>query len=305
LQQSYDYCVLELSSFQLFYSQEWPWAAAAVTNLASDHLDWHLSLAHYHRAKLRIFARAQCCVVNRADNAFLSYSEGINTVNGRVCSFGSDVPSHGHWGVSENDECHYMVQRGVWQSPIPSVSALMQHDWLNLQASYALAAVSGCESPDVEDFLECYKGLPHRCQSVLQQDGIVWINDSKGTNVAAACAAISCVAERTSGRVIVLLGGVPKENDFSALAAVLQVCDCFVIVFGQAAPLLHNELAGQPMAVVDTLRQAVDEAMVVAKSGDAVLLSPACASWDQFKDFSDRGQAFTDYVFRSYHEASH
>ncbi len=277
--------VLELSSFQLETTETLKLVAATVLNISPDHLDRHGSIERYTAAKARIYAHAQTAVVNRDDR---STHTGAHTAR-RVVSFGPDAPGKGHYGLIQHDGETWAARGETPLFPIASLKIEGLHNAANALAAFALAEAAGLNEAGMFAALFSFPGLAHRCEWVADIDGVSWINDSKGTNVGATLAAL----QGLQGPLVWIAGGQGKGQDFSALRAPLKDKARIAILFGQDAALIERDLAGQ-VAVkrVDDLAAAVIAAKQAAQHGDRVLLSPACASLDQFKNYEQRGADF-------------
>ncbi len=277
--------VLELSSFQLETTETLKLVAATVLNISPDHLDRHGSIERYTAAKARIYAHAQTAVVNRDDR---STHTGAHTAR-RVVSFGPDAPAKGHYGLIEHDGETWAARGETPLFPVSSLKIEGLHNAANALAAFALAEAAGLNEAGMFAALFSFPGLAHRCEWVADLDGVSWINDSKGTNVGATLAAL----QGLQGPLVWIGGGQSKGQDFTALRAPLAAKARLAILFGQDAAAIERDLAGQ-VAVqrVDDLTAAVLAARAVARHGDRVLLSPACASLDQFKNYEQRGAVF-------------
>ena len=277
--------VLELSSFQLETTETLKLVAATVLNISPDHLDRHGSLERYIAAKARIFAHAQTAVVNRDDRATHS---GAHTAR-RVVSFGPDAPAKGHYGLIEHDGEIWAARGETPLFPVSSLKIEGLHNAANALAAFALAEAAGLNEAGMFAALFSFPGLAHRCEWVADLDGVSWINDSKGTNVGATLAAL----QGLQGPLVWIGGGQGKGQDFTALRAPLAAKARLAILFGQDAAAIERDLAGRvPVQRVDDLAAAVLVARATAQHGDRVLLSPACASLDQFKNYEQRGAVF-------------
>ena len=285
LLQPADLYVLELSSFQLETTSSLQPAAAVILNLSEDHLDRYDGMAGYLAAKQRIFANAKHIVVNRDDAATLP-------------------PQHAYWqSFGLNSESYGRVQQddGLWLSvdgkPVLSVAELNivgAHNQMNALAAMALADAVGIPQVAQLTVLRSFSGLAHRCQFVRDVNGVRWINDSKATNVGSTLAAVAAVGESVQGRLWLLGGGQGKGQDFSPLQPLLANQIYRMVCFGQDAGILM-ELADNTQRVAD-LDEAVRSVAAEVQPGDWVLLAPACASLDQFRNFEQRGQRFADLV---------
>ncbi|WP_293390546.1 UDP-N-acetylmuramoyl-L-alanine--D-glutamate ligase [Nevskia sp.] len=281
--------VLELSSFQLETTETLKLAAATVLNISPDHLDRHGSIERYTAAKARIYAHAQTAIVNRDDR---STHTGAHTAR-RVVSFGPDAPGKGHYGLIQHDGEPWAARGDTPLFPLASLKIEGQHNAVNALAAFALAEAAGLNEVGIFAALFSFPGLAHRCEWVADLDGVSWINDSKGTNVGATLAAL----QGLQGPLVWIAGGQGKGQDFSALRAPLAEKARAAILFGQDAAAIQKDLGGRiEVKRVDDLAAAVAEARSIARHGDRVLLSPACASLDQFKNYEERGSRFRELV---------
>jgi len=279
--------VLELSSYQL----ETTWAlepdAATVLNVTDDHLDRYARVEEYAAAKARIFQGDGVQLLNRDDPRVLAMA----TPARRMLTFGLDAPpSPEDFGLRDGK-----LVRG--KQTIIEASALPIHGWHNAANALAACALAHCLEVPVESLergLMTFKGLPHRLQLVGTRRGVQWYDDSKGTNVGATIAALKGLAKPT----ILILGGDGKGQDFSPLAPVVAEFARKTLLIGRDAPLIEKVLVGLPMERCDSLEDAVYRAAVEAQFGEAVLLSPACASFDMFRDYKHRGDAFAGALRR-------
>ena len=280
-----DLYVLELSSFQLETTHSLQAAAATILNLSEDHLDRYDGMAGYLAAKQKIYQGARHILVNRDDAATLP-------VGGTVWqSFGLNGASYGrvyHQGAL------WLAVQGEPQLPVAELHIVGAHNQMN-----ALAAMALCDAVQVPRMaqlavLRRFTGLPHRCQFVREQQGVRWINDSKATDVGSTLAAVAGLAESVQGKLILIAGGQGKGQDFAPLQALLGHGIDVMLCFGQDAELLCA-LGPQTEQVAD-LAAAVARAHELAQPGDWVLLAPACASLDMFKNFEERGTCFASLV---------
>lgn len=286
-----DVFVLELSSFQLETTASLAPTAAAVLNITENHLDRYASFESYASAKARIFAGSGVQVVNRDDPLSFDMRIAGRTIE----SFGAGVPSaEGEWGLVRFDGVTWLAHGGGLLVPTSSLALVGRHNALNALAALALTSTVARVDRRVLDTLKAFEGLPHRMQRVAEAGRIVFIDDSKATTVVATQAALDGI-ERPA---VLIAGGDGKGQDFRALKSSVDA-DCrAVLLIGRDAPLLAAALAGSPAHIeqVGTLDAAVDRAFVLAEPGDAVLLSPACASLDQFTNFVQRGERFATLV---------
>lgn len=276
--------VLELSSYQLETTWSLDARAATVLNLSEDHLDRYSSLAEYGAAKARIFEGEGVQVLNRDDAATLAMARPGR----RVVTFGVDAPSDDDFGLRAGA----LVQG---EQPIIEAAALPihgAHNVANALAACALARVLGVPAERLRDGLASFRGLPHRLELVARRGGVEWYDDSKGTNVGATIAALRGLGKRA----VLILGGDGKGQDFSPLREPVARYAAHVLLIGRDAPAIEAALAGVASERCPTLEQAVERAARVARPGEAVLLSPACASFDMFRDYKHRGDVFAAAV---------
>lgn len=280
LAQDHDLYVLELSSFQLETTASLQLKAAVYLNLSEDHMDRYDGLEDYSQAKMRIFDHAQLAVFNRDDLATRPIA-----FSGEVTSFGFDAEEYGLVPV-EGEEYLAVAQQPVMATR--DIALVGRHNVANSLAALALADAVNIEHSAVCRALKRYNGLAHRCQLVASHHGVQWVNDSKATNLASTLAALKGLD--LSGKLHLLMGGDGKGADFSELKPVLADLDVQLYCYGRDghdfAPLVEKPLS------VDTMEQAMIIAAETARPGDMVLLSPACASFDQFPNFMARGDAF-------------
>ncbi|MTD41023.1 UDP-N-acetylmuramoyl-L-alanine--D-glutamate ligase [Erwinia sp. CPCC 100877] len=276
--------VLELSSFQLETTYSLKAAAATVLNVTEDHMDrYPLGLRQYRGAKLRIYENAGTCVVN-ADDALTMPVRGADE---RCVSFGVDV---GDYHLNHRQGDTWLRVRGEKVLNVNEMQLVGQHNYTNALAALALADAAGLPRASSLRALTTFGGLPHRFQLVLNHNGVRWINDSKATNVGSTEAALSGL--QVPGTLHLLLGGDGKAADFTPLARYLQGDRIRLYCFGRDGgelAALRPEIAEQ----TETLEQAMRLIAPRVRPGDTVLLSPACASFDQFKNFEQRGNHFT------------
>ena len=280
-----DLYVLELSSFQLETTQSLHARAAAVLNVTSDHMDRYASMEEYARAKARIFGACDCAVVNLDD----PFVRAMPIANARVIRFGLAAQPTADYFIRERAGEIFLMQRG---EPIVSLSELKitgLHNALNSLAALAMAEALELEMNACIEALRTFEGLPHRSQWVLDVAGVRYVDDSKGTNVGATLAAVAGMP----GSLVVIAGGQGKGQDFAPLAAAFRGKVRHVVLIGQDAQLIAAALAGvSTCEFASDMRDAVQRAASAAKPGETVLLSPACASLDMFRDYAHRGDEF-------------
>ena len=274
--------VLELSSYQLETTWSLAPAAAAMLNLTEDHFDRYAGIEDYAAAKARIFHGAGVQVLNRDDARSLAMAQAGKT----VLTFGLDAPRRAQdFGVAAGR----LVQGAAEILPIDALAIRGAHNVANALAACALGSALGIAPAALGPGLRTFRGLPHRLQLVATRRGVEWYDDSKGTNVGATVAAL-----RGLGRKCVLiLGGDGKGQDFSPLKDAVAQHASKVLLIGRDAPLIAQVVPGERCA---SLEAAVEKAAALARSGEAVLLSPACASFDMFRDYRHRGEVFAQAV---------
>ena len=305
-----DVWVLELSSFQLETTSSLACTSAAFLNLTEDHVDWHGSIDAYAAAKARIFAPETARVVNRDD--VVTVREGCDGAR----SFGdSDPEAPGQWGITTDNGIEWLskidvapIQTGkkaILAAEDPQKTLLMpveallikgRHNAMNALAALALIDAAGLNLAKALTVLKTYRGEAHRVQSVLKVGDIEFIDDSKGTNVGAVIAALIGLGK--SGRKCALvMGGDGKGQDFTPLAESVAAHARFVSVIGQDAQKIAQALAETGIEIKNCgkdFESAVRSCYEAARPGDAVLLSPACASWDMFKNYAQRSALFVE-----------
>ncbi|TBU97314.1 UDP-N-acetylmuramoyl-L-alanine--D-glutamate ligase [Stutzerimonas kirkiae] len=285
--------VLELSSFQLETTERLGAEVATCLNVSEDHMDRYSGLPAYHLAKHRIFRGARQVLVNRDD--VLSRPLLVDDV--KVWSFGLGRADFNGFGLLEADGRKWLAFQF---EPLLAVSELKirgAHNQANALAALALGHAVGLSFEAMLRTLRTFAGLPHRCQWVGEHAGVAYYDDSKATNVGAALAAIEGLGADIDGKLVLIAGGDGKGADFSALREpVARHCRA-VVLLGRDAGLLAEALDGAvPLLRVESLDDAVAQAAAVAQAGDAVLLSPACASLDMFSNFEQRGRLFAAAV---------
>ncbi|WP_108126018.1 UDP-N-acetylmuramoyl-L-alanine--D-glutamate ligase [Saccharospirillum mangrovi] len=284
-----DLAILELSSFQLELLPPLVSSVATVLNVSEDHLDRYDSYEAYRQAKLRIYRGAQQVVFNRAD----ALTQASLETPAR--SFGLDAPKGDDFGLVDvaGDLC--LAQGEQPLLPASEVALPGRHNLANALASVALASAVGLPQEAILASLRRFKGLPHRCELVATKAGVRYVNDSKGTNVGATLAAVEGLGREAPGTLILLVGGQGKDADFAPLAApVNELCKA-VFAYGEDGDLLAAAI-GPLTQRLDTMQDALTAAHQSASDGDTVLLSPACASFDQFRNFEHRGEQFRALV---------
>lgn len=296
--------VLELSSFQLETTPELKADVACFLNLSEDHLDRHDGMRGYQAAKRGIFRGAGLAVVN-ADDAWSWPAEedalARVSFSVRLDETSEECAQQAEWCLAEQGGtlslCHAVAGQVRGVMPAADVRLAGRHNQANALAALAMGTAIGLDEAAMVAELEHFAGLPHRGELIAEVAGVRWINDSKGTNVGATLAAIAGLGPTLEGKLILLAGGQGKGADFTPLAVPLARHAREAVVFGQDAPSLTQALADEvSVTSVKTLLEAMRHARAIARPGDCVLLSPACASLDQFPNYMARGDAFRDWV---------
>lgn len=275
--------VLELSSFQLETTSSLQAVAATILNVTEDHMDrYPLGLQQYRAAKLRIYENAKTFVVN-ADDALTMPVRGADE---RCISFGVDV---GDYHLNRQQGETWLRVKGEKVLNVKEMPLTGQHNYSNALAALALADAAGLPRASSLKALTTFTGLAHRFQLVLDHNGVRWINDSKATNVGSTEAALNGL--QLDGTLYLLLGGDGKSADFTPLKRYLGGDRIRLYCFGRDGAELA-ELRPEVAVQTETMEQAMRQIAPLVKAGDMVLLSPACASLDQFKNFEQRGEMF-------------
>ena len=285
--------VLELSSFQLETLASLNPTAATVLNISDDHLDRYIDLDDYAAAKARVFQGDGAQVLNRDD----ARVKRMAISGRRVISFGLDAPGDiGDFGLRENRGEPWLVLGDRFLLPVSALPIAGLHNAANAMAALALCAGIGLDPVALLTALREFRGLPHRVERVAEIDGVAWYDDSKGTNVGATVAALTGMGRK----VVLILGGDGKGQDFSPLKEAVARHARAVVLIGRDGPLIGRSIegCGIPAASAADLPEAVRKSAAAARRGDAVLLSPACASFDMFRNYEHRAQVFVEAVRR-------
>ncbi|MDO7216822.1 UDP-N-acetylmuramoyl-L-alanine--D-glutamate ligase [Acinetobacter nosocomialis] len=289
--------VLELSSFQLETTSHLNAEVAVVLNMSEDHLDRHGNMLGYHQAKHRIFQGVKKVVFNRDD----ALSRPLVPDTTPMQSFGLNAPDLNQYGVLRDADGTLWLARGL-QRLIKSSDLYIQgmHNVANALACLALGEAIGLPMESMLETLKHFKGLEHRCEYVKTVHDVRYYNDSKGTNVGATLAAIDglgAAIEVKKGKVALILGGQGKGQDFTPLRSSIEKYAKVVILIGEDAPVIEQAIQGATKILhAATLKEAVEICQRETQAEDVVLLSPACASFDMFKSYNDRGQQFVACV---------
>jgi UDP-N-acetylmuramoylalanine--D-glutamate ligase len=273
---------MELSSFQLETTDSLYPAAAVVLNVSLDHMDRYPGFRDYLDAKQRIYLGANAVVVNREDPNTMPRRSSAETY-----TFGLDSPVGARdFGLVQDNGGH-LLEAG-------KLKLTGRHNWANVLAGLALAKAVGWDPKRCAEAAARFRGLPHRMELVARIDGVRWVNDSKATNVGATVAALSGAGTP----VVLIAGGDGKGADFTPLRAAVGQHARGLVLFGRDAPIIDEAIGEGVVAKyrAASLEQAVEQAFKLAEPGDTVLLSPACASFDMFSDYEQRGDAFRTAV---------
>lgn len=288
-----DLYVLELSSFQLETTACLAARAAVILNVSDDHMDRYADKHEYEAAKQRIFNGAQSAIVNRDETASTPWDKEAVIAS----SFGMSKPAQGQWGVIEQDGEPALAWGDEPVLRAHSLKIAGKHNLANALAALALGQAIDLPRQAMVEALQEFPGLPHRCQWLRNLRGVDYFNDSKGTNVGASIVAIESLGEMLKGKLVLIAGGVDKGADFSVMAPVVAKFVKLAILIGRDAKNLANAFKDSiEIVFASTLVEAVNIAAERASEGDAVLLSPACASLDMFTDFTHRGRVFESAV---------
>lgn len=286
-----DVYVLELSSFQLETTHTLKTDAATVLNLSEDHMDRYGDMTDYAAAKARIFQSGGVQVLNRQD----SWSSGMALAGHQLVSFGEGAaPTAGDFGLMREGNDVWLMQGESRLIKASELKIAGLHNAVNALAALALCRAIGLEYGALLDTLRTFKGLPHRVEWIAEIGGVAFYDDSKGTNVGATCAALAGLPQK----VVLIAGGDGKGQDFTPLTAPVQAHARAVVLIGRDAALIEAALSrtSVPVIRVENMEQAVVVAHNMAFAGDAVLLSPACASFDMFHNYVHRAEVFCTAV---------
>lgn len=286
-----DVFVLELSSFQLESTRSLNPDAAAVLNLSEDHLDRYSGMRAYADAKARIFLGDGIQVVNRQDD----WARGMVVSGRKVYTFGLDEPwNDGNWGLRDIGGELWLAEGRANLMKVAELKVAGLHNAANALAALALCRAVRVPYEPLLDALFNFEGLPHRVQKVAELAGVAFYDDSKGTNVGATVAALLGM----SSRVVLIAGGEGKGQDFAPLREAVAKKARGVLLIGRDGDRIAASLEGSGVQVVRaaSLEQAVRSAFAMAQPGDAVMLSPACASFDMFRNYEHRAEVFVREV---------
>jgi len=281
--------VLELSSYQLETTSSLCCRAATVLNVSADHLDRYPSLASYAAAKARIFARCDTAVINLDDPLVVAMPRTASS----TLSFSLRASVGATYALALHQGEWWLTRAGAPLLRATELRTRGAHNAANALAALALGEALALPLAAMLAELRSFAGLPHRSQWIADRQGVAYIDDSKGTNVGATLAAVAGMP----GPVVLIAGGDGKNQNFGPLATGLRGKVRHIVLIGRDAPLIARALDGVcPIERCATLPQAVQAAARAARPGDTVLLSPACASFDMFRDYAHRGEVFAEAV---------
>lgn len=292
-----DVYILELSSFQLETTSNLNAEVAVVLNMSEDHLDRHGDMAGYHAAKHRIFQGVKKVVFNRDDSLTRPLVPDVTPMQ----SFGLNAPDLKQYGILREDNGTIWLARGR-ERLLKSSEMYIQgtHNVANALACLALGEAIDLPIDKMLETLKTFKGLEHRCEFVKEVAGVRYYNDSKGTNIGATLAALDglgAAIEAQGGKVAIILGGQGKGQDFTALRQSLEKYAKLAVLIGEDRPVIEKAIQGTTELLhAETLQEAVALCQQHTQAQDVVLLSPACASFDMFTGYPQRGHRFVEYV---------
>ena len=281
--------VLELSSYQLETTTSLHCRAATVLNVSADHLDRYASLASYAAAKARIYARCDTAVINLDDPLVLAMPRSASS----TLSFSLRASVGATYALALHESEWWLMRAEVPLLRLAELKLRGAHNAANALAALALGEALALPLTAMLEELRCFAGLAHRSQWIADVRGVAYIDDSKGTNVGATVAAVAGIP----GPLVLIAGGDGKNQDFAPLAAAFRGKVRHVVLIGRDAARIAAALEGVcPIERCATLPQAVQAAARAAHAGDTVLLSPACASFDMFRDYAHRAAVFAEAV---------
>lgn len=282
--------VIEISSFQLDLLDTVRSDVATILNVSPDHLDRYGDMRRYHQSKLKVYKGAKCAVVNADDPLTVP----LNIAESKQIRFRSGAPDLNEWGLMNRDDEIWVCRGFTRYLKASDLKVVGHHNITNVATVLALVEMIGGEVESAAKAISNYHPLDHRCVEIARNGLVRFVNDSKATNVAATLAALSGL---DSMPVFLLLGGLAKGGDFTPLAKRLESLNVVPLIFGEDSASIQATLDHPETVVVETMFQAIDEAMTRLNGESAmVLLSPACASMDQFDNYQHRGSEFERYV---------
>lgn len=288
-----DLYVLELSSFQLETTESLNACAAAILNISEDHMDRYADLNDYTAAKAKVYYGTGTLVVNLDDKRVMA-TANLTRQGRNLSGFTTSTPKEKQFGICNKDNEDYLCFGAERLIAVSELKIKGQHNIANALAALALGQEANIPLAAMLVALKEFSGLPHRSQWIAEKNGVAWYNDSKATNVGAAIAAINGIK---ANRIILIAGGQAKGQDFSPLKEVVKNKVKHLVLLGEDAELLNNELSDYTeVSFANDLSEAVKKANKIATAGDVVLLSPACASFDMYSGYEQRGDLFVAAV---------
>lgn len=285
--------VLELSSFQLETTYSLKPQVATVLNISPDHMDRYDDVMDYQRAKYRVYQHCQIAVCNRDDVLTECNDPDLK----QKLYFTVGVPNAGQFGLLSRNNIVYLAHGENPLLPVYELPVVGKHYQANALAALAIGHGMGFSFNEMLEVLREFQGLPHRCQLVRERQQVKWYNDSKGTNVGATQAAIEGLGSEIAGKLVMIMGGVGKNADFAPLTPAIEKYSRHVVLMGEAADEMAATFGNHvSVSMAKDMEDAVIQAASIAKPEDSVLLSPACASFDMFKNYEHRGQVFIEKV---------
>lgn len=292
-----DFYVAELSSFQLETTYSLKPLTAVVLNVCQDHMDRYETYEDYYQAKRRIYRDCRYPVINADEPQIwqnLSFQSAPLTFS---------IQAQQGFCLREHEGEFYLALDDQLLLPVKKLQFCQRYEYQNALAALALGSAAGLPLNSMLKTLQNFQGLPHRCQAVGEYHGVRWFNDSKGTNVGATIAALLSIGSSKSARLFLIAGGDSKKADLSALIGPVCRYVDHLILLGQDAPLLEQLFQSKlPLTKVNSMQEAVNFAAQSAQANDVVLLSPACASLDMFKNYAHRGEVFVQAIKDYYHQ---
>lgn len=292
-----DIYIIEISSFQLDITSNLEADVACLLNVTPDHMERYDNFQDYYQSKQRIFDQCKSVVYNRNDKLSMPLKMPADS----VC-FSSSQPDINQFGIIERQGGSYLAQGHETLMNVKDIKLIGQHNYQNVLAALAVAKLQNWQLAECLEAIRNFTGLEHRCQWVAEKHGVTYFNDSKATNPAAACASLLsmidiCSGAINNGTIHIILGGSSKNSDFSELADVISKNKVSSYLIGEEGENIYNAL---PQSVTKTicgdLTKAMQEISTKVEPKDAVLLSPACASFDAYDNFAARGEHFIELV---------
>ena len=292
--------VLELSSFQLETTHSLNNHIALFLNISADHMDRYPNMTAYIAAKKRIYSCCKAGVYNLNDLS--TWPDDDLLAQCYYFSLDDPVDDVRRFGIKQpvKEKVPWLAHGNTLLMPISELPMLAPHYQLNMLAAFAVAHLLSISVDITREVIRTFEGLPHRCQRVGETRGVIWFNDSKATNVSSSLASISGLGQQCPGKLILLAGGQGKGVDFSALGTCIDEYVSVVIVYGEDGGKIKDVVSSSLVQVIDAtshnFRELIVLAYELAQSGDWILLAPACASFDMFKNFEARGEQFVEYI---------